>query len=92
MDTLGSQPVNHLELRSDIAIEVKPMRDWSEKDLKGIHQEHYMVAKSFDGPFTVTEFRSKYRQMYPSRSEGSHLVYRIRGRATKESTQSGLDA
>lgn len=52
----------------------KANRSWSEADLKGINQEHYIVAKSFNGPFSTAEFNSRYREMYPSRNEGSFLV------------------
>lgn len=33
-----------------------------------------MVARSFNGPFSTAEFHSRYREMYPSRNEGSFLV------------------
>jgi len=47
---------------------------WTEEDLGGIHLEHYVVAKSMDGDFSVANFHARYRQMFPSRNRGSFLV------------------
>lgn len=52
----------------------KRKRYRTEADLIGIHLEHYLVAKSLDGPFSTAEFNTRYRKMYPSRNEGSFLV------------------
>jgi hypothetical protein len=46
----------------------------SEADLKGIHLEHYLVAKSLTGSFSRSDFIARYCEMYPARNEGSYLV------------------
>lgn len=42
-------------------------------DLPQLPQEHYQVARSFDGIFTASEFREQYKFMFPERSVGSIL-------------------
>jgi hypothetical protein len=49
-------------------------RIWTEEDLVGIHLEHYLVAKSMDGDFSVANFNARYRKMFPARNSGSFLV------------------
>lgn len=41
------------------------------RPLSKVHEEHLLIAQTFDDTFTGHEFRSRYLQLFPSRNPGS---------------------